>query len=356
MAWDGRAAVWLLIAATGLAFYACFRIIEPFVPPLAWALALAIVTAPLHQRILARLERPNLAAGLAVLIVTVAIVAPTIFIAQELTTRVSEGVLEIPTPQDADRWSRAISRMPALAPLMRWFEGRGDLRAQIGGLVGAVIGNLSSILSLSLWAVTQLFISLFFLFFFFRDRDVSLSRLRTLMPLSPGETSRLFERIRVAIHATIYGTVVVALVQGFLTGLALWVLGIPAPVLWGFVTAVLALIPVAGSVFVWGPFAAVLISQGHILSGILLIAWGAGVVALIDNVLYPVLVGRELGLHTVIIFISLLGGVAVLGPSGLIIGPVIVSITVFLLEVWRNRGEEALAEAVQPEPAEKPAA
>jgi len=357
MAWDGRAAVWLLIAATGLAFYACFRIVAPFIPALAWALALAIVTAPLHQHILARVERPNFAAGIGVIIVACAIVAPAIFLAQEVTARVSEGVQTIPTPQDADRWSRAISRTPALAPLMRWLEGRGDIRAQIGGVIGMIVGNVSSILSLSLWAVAQLFIALFFLFFFFRDREVALAKLRSMMPLSPGETSRLFGRIQSTIHATIYGTVVVAIVQGFLTGAALWVVGVPAPVLWGFVTALLALIPVAGSGLVWGPFAAVLIFQGRVLEGLGLALWGGCIVALIDNVLYPVLVGRELGLHTAVIFISLLGGVSVLGASGLILGPVIVAVTLFLFEVWRARGDEALAEVVQQEPAaEKPAA
>ena len=148
---------------------------------------------------------------------------------------------------------------------------------------------------------------------------------------------RLFERVGDSIHATIYGTLVVSAVQGLLGGLMFWWLGLPAPLLWGVVMGLLAVVPVLGAFVVWIPAAFFLALEGSWGKALILTLWGGVVVAGIDNVLYPILIGNRLKTHTVLAFISVVGGLTLFGPSGLILGPIALTITAALLEIWRCR-------------------
>jgi predicted PurR-regulated permease PerM len=139
------------------------------------------------------------------------------------------------------------------------------------------------------------------------------------------------------IHATIYGTLAVSAVQGLLGGLMFWWLGLPAPLLWGVVMAFMALVPVLGAFVVWIPAAFFLVLEGSWGKALILTLWGLVVVGTIDNLLRPMLVGRRLKLHTVLAFISVVGGLIQFGPAGLIIGPAVLAITTALLEVWTGR-------------------
>ena len=159
--------------------------------------------------------------------------------------------------------------------------------------------------------------------------------------------SRVFSGISDTVHATIYGTFTIAVVQGTLGGLMFWWLGLPAPLLWGIVMALLAVVPVLGAFIIWIPAAIFLVLEGSGGKALLLTLWGTIVVGGIDNLLYPIFVGRRLKMHTVLAFISLVGGLIVFGPSGLILGPVIFTVTRLLLEIWssQNKAEQANGKA-----------
>jgi predicted PurR-regulated permease PerM len=188
------------------------------------------------------------------------------------------------------------------------------------------------------------FLTFYLLFFFLRDRRVALQLLRSLSPLSEAEMNRLFGRVGDTIYAIIYGTLAVSAVQGLLGGLMFWWLGLPAPLLWGVVMALLAVVPVLGAFVVWIPAAIFLAMEGSWEKALILAVWGAAVVGTIDNVLRPILVGQRLKLHTVLAFISVVGGLILFGPAGLILGPVALTVTMALLEVWRRRtAAEAIA-------------
>jgi len=173
--------------------------------------------------------------------------------------------------------------------------------------------HISSMLTGSIWAIAELLITLFALFHFFRDRHPALRFLRSLVPLSEVETEEVFRRVADTIHATVYGTLVVALVQGLLGGLMFWVLGFPAALLWGAAMALLAMVPVLGAFFVWAPAALFLALTDRWGKAVILTGWGVGVVSLIDNLLYPLLVGRRLRLHTLPVFIAIVGGILAKG-------------------------------------------
>jgi predicted PurR-regulated permease PerM len=189
----------------------------------------------------------------------------------------------------------------------------------------------------SVWAIAELLMTFLALFYFFRDRSPILQIVRSLVPLSQDETEAVFARVADTIYATIYGTVAVALVQGVLGGLMFWVLGLPAALLWGAVMAVLAVVPVLGAFVVWGPAALFLALQGSWGKALLLAGWGGLVVSLVDNLLYPVLVGQRLRQHTLAVFITIVGGLELFGSAGVVLGPVTLAITIALVEIWRRR-------------------
>lgn len=332
-----RALALALIIVTALAFYLCYRLASPLLPALGWALALAVATYPLYEWIASRVQHVDLAAGLTVVCVALTLVAPAFFVTQRLAREVASGLERLQTEAATGRWRALIERNPRIAPALRWVEAHADLRGGTQQAATAVTSRLPSFVTGSVWAVAELLITLFILFYFFRDRRAALQALRSLVPLSEAETNKVFARVADTIHATIYGTLVVALVQGTLGGLMFWVLGLPSPLVWGAVMAVLAVIPVLGTFVVWVPAALFLALEGSWGKSLILTAWGGVAIALVDNLLYPTLVGQRLRLHTLPVFIALIGGLALFGAVGLILGPVTLAVTVALVDVWRRR-------------------
>jgi predicted PurR-regulated permease PerM len=163
---------------------------------------------------------------------------------------------------------------------------------------------------------------------------------RLHLPLSDTEFSSITARVRDTIFAIVFGTAAVAALQGGLGGLMFWWLGLPAPVFWGVLMALLAVIPFLGAFVIWAPTAALLALSGDYKSAVVLAAWGTIVVGLVDNVLCPILVGNKLQMHTMLSFIAVVGGLIFLGAPGVVLGPLILVITLTLLEIWRQRASE----------------
>jgi predicted PurR-regulated permease PerM len=156
----------------------------------------------------------------------------------------------------------------------------------------------------------------------------------------------LFDRVRDTIFATVYGTAAVSAVQGLLGGLMFWWLGLPAALLWGVIMALLAVVPMLGAYVVWVPAALFLAIEGSWGKALILAVWGGVIIGISDNLLRPVLVGNRLKLHTVLVFMSVVGGLILFGPTGLILGPVTLTVTTVLLEVWRSRAATAVVARV----------
>jgi predicted PurR-regulated permease PerM len=327
----------VLMAATVLAFYVCYRLALPFLPALAWALALAVVAHPLHEWIARRIMNANFAAALATIIVAALIIAPAIFVTQRIVREVVANVQTVRTEIETGRWRAALESNPRLAPALRWIDERINASGGMEQLSTSITARISSYVTGSIFVVADLLIMLFALFYFFRDRHIILRTLRSLVPLSETETGEVFKRVNETVYATVYGTIAVAIVQGTVGGLMFWWLGLPAPLLWGAVMALLAIVPVLGAFVVWVPASIFLALQGSWGRALVLAAWGILVIGLIDNLLYPAFVGKRLRMHTLPVFIAIVGGVILFGGSGLILGPVALAVTVALVDVWRRR-------------------
>jgi len=179
--------------------------------------------------------------------------------------------------------------------------------------------------------IVDLFIVLYLLFFLLRDGDDLVRRIRTAIPLHADQQRELLNRFTTVIRATVKGNVVVAVVQGALGGLIFWFLGVHAAVLWAVLMAFLSLLPAVGSALIWLPVAIYFLVTGATWQGIFLIAFGVLVIGLVDNVLRPVLVGKDTKMPDYVVLISTLGGMAIFGLNGFVIGPVIAAM---FMAVW----------------------
>ncbi len=384
-----RSLALVLIVASGIVGYLCYRLILPFLPALAWALALAVMAHPLHSWIKRRVSHTNIAAGLTVLIVVILIAAPAVFVTQRLAGEATNATRLIQETLMSGQWRTVFERNPRLRPLEAWIESQFSLEpresdvdesdgstdsaetttedeaiasadesipitdetdqqttaenettesvAQVERAAGMLSKGLGTLVTGTGWLLMQFLVTFMSLFFFFRDRYRVLAGLRSLLPLTNSETDKVFSRVSDTIHSTIFGSVVVAMVQGSMGGLMFWWLGLPSPLLWGAVMSILAVVPMLGTFVIWAPTAVFLFIQGEWISALILVAWGALAIGTIDNFLYPTLVGQRMRLHTLLVFFAIVGGILLFGASGVILGPLLLASADALLEIWRRR-------------------
>ncbi len=349
-----RVLTFILGLATLLGLYVCYLIVRPFIAPIAFALALCVATNGPFSWLRRRIRNPNLAAAGGVVCVALLIIVPLGALVAYLLQQATEGIQQF---EQVLNWRAAVERSPRLAELLHWVEARLNLQDQIGRLASAIAGNAANFLRGSVQVITQLVIMLFVLFFLYRDEEQARRMLWSLVPLSREEANRLFARVGNTIHATVNGSLTVALVQALLAGAMYWALGVPVPALWGAATFIAALVPVFGTVLIWGPVALYLALGVSVIKALVLVGWGMLAVGTIDNFLYPFLVGTRMRLHTAPIFFAIIGGINLFGVAGLILGPLALAITMGLLDVWWERtafgqaAEEAVsgtAEAPRP--------
>jgi len=342
--WGSRSHVHtlLLMAVTVAGIYFCYRLAAPFIPAFTWALALAVLFAPLSRRLEKKIKHPNLTAAICVLAAALIVVVPAVFVAQRILGEAASGAETIKTMIQSGEWQRVLDAHPRLAPAGNWIEQQIDLPGIFNNAATWLTSAATSLIHGSVLQLIGVVLTFYMLFYFLRDRSAMLDTFRSLSPLSGPDMKRIFDGISDTVYATVYGTFAVSIVQGTLGGLMFWWLGLPSPVLWGVVMALLAVVPVLGAFIVWIPAAIFLLLDGSEGKALLLTIWGAVVVGGIDNLLYPMLVGSRLKMHTIIAFVSIVGGLIVFGPSGLILGPVMFTVTRILLEIWstQNKAEQ----------------
>jgi predicted PurR-regulated permease PerM len=333
-----RILVVVLVWASVLVGWLCWLMVAPFVPALTWAVVLAVIAHPWHERLLARMPTwPNAAATLALVCVTMVIALPAVLLVREVINEAIASADALQRLTDTERWKRALDQFPRLRPVFDWIGARFDFSSAAADSSAGVARNVqSAIASTAEFAIT-LMVTFFLLFFFLRDKWRILDAIQRLVPLAHAESAQVSRKVRDMISAVVHGTLVVALVQGTLGGLIFWWLGLPAPLLWAAVMALVAVLPILGAALVWLPAAAFLLLDGHWEKALILTLWGSLVIGLIDNFLYPLLMKNKLQMHTVPVFIAAMGGLFAFGATGIVLGPLVLAIAIALLDVWRHR-------------------
>ena len=309
---------------------------------LAWAVVLVVVFYPVHKKIAERTRRRSLSALISCLLVVLVVVLPLTLLAAAVIQELSKVVPNLPT-----NVSQLFSQQPAiLGRVSGWVQNRFGIdllgfqdffiqqfRNVSQRLLGASFSLMGNIVS----SIVKAFFVVFTMYYLFRDGDKIVDRLPDALPFNREQSEAMILRTQQVVSASVYGVVTIAAVQGFLGGLAFWILGIPSPILWAVLMAFVCMIPVAGSFLVWLPISIYLMLNGSWTKALLLIVWGALVISTIDNFLRPKLVGNQTRLHELFIFFSVLGGISVFGLLGIVLGPVVLAITLGLLETF-SRG------------------
>jgi len=189
----------------------------------------------------------------------------------------------------------------------------------------------------SVAAIAQFLVTVFILYYLFLDRSRFVQVLRELSPLSEAQSNRVIKCAADSVHAGVYATFVTSLIDSVGSGLIFWYVGLPAPLMWAVVMFVLAFLPVAGAGLVWLPAAIYLAVSGRLAGAALVLGWGVLTFIFVDNILYFRMVGNRLRMHPVPALVAFLGGIAVFGMSGMVLGPAIVAVTMAVRDVWQDR-------------------
>ena len=337
---QSRALMLLLVGVT-LAFG---WILLPFYGAVLWAVIVAIVFAPLNRWMLQRLRgRRNWAALGALVVIIVLVILPLFVLAVSL---VREGTRLVQRIQSGEfNIARVFESVVAALPqpvveLLDRFDlaDLGDVQRRLAESAGRVGQYLATqVLDVgqnTLTFLVGLAVMLYLAFFFLRDGHLLARKVIHAIPLQGDHKQQLFGKFKTVIRATVKGNVLVAVAQGTLGGLAFWVLGIHGALLWAAVMAILSLLPAVGAGLVWVPAAIYLLATGDTWQGIGLVAYGVFVIGLVDNVLRPVVVGKETRMPDYVILVSTIGGLAIFGINGFVIGPVIAAMFIAVWDIF----------------------
>ncbi len=326
----------LLVVVT-VAFLALIR---DFLQPVFWAAVLAVLFYPIQNRWLRVVrDRRTLASLLTTLTIFFIVILPLTFVgaavsneAVNLYQRIESGDIDL---------QALIQKLTAMLPVAQeTLNDYGiDLNQLKEQLSGAAVTTSQFLASQAvdfgqnaLRFAAYFFLMLYFLFFFLRDGPNWLVHIMRALPLGDDREQMLVDKFANVSRATIKGTLVVGVVQGALGGLIFWILGIGAPVFWGVIMTVLSLLPAIGAALVWLPAAIILMVSGQVVKGIILLLVGGLLIGMVDNILRPILVGRDTKMPDVLILLATLGGLAIYGISGFVIGPIIAAL---FLAIWQ---------------------
>ena len=326
----------LIFAVFAGGLYLCFRLALPFITPLVVALVLAILLAPLHRRIERWCRWPSAAAGLIVAVAAVGILGPVIFLIAELVNDAAQGATVLRGSMEAGFIEKTLSAYPKLYAATAWVLARIDLQGLLSGGAARLTDFSASFLRISVVQIVSLLLTFYMLFYFLRDRRTASIAVRSFLPFTVEESSILFARLVDTVHAVIFGTVVTGIIQGVLGGFIFASAGIPAPLLWGLVIGVVAILPVLGTVMVWLP-AVIIVALGGEWLRAASIAAAFLAIGILDTFIYPALVGNRLRLHAGPTFIAVVGGLIVFGPAGFILGPLCIAVTLAMKDIVRVR-------------------
>jgi len=337
---------WFLLAIFGVVLYLCFRMVQPFLMPIFLALTLSTLLDPIYEALARRMGNRRTLASLGICLgLTVAIVLPVLFLSISLAGEANDAYQNLRDPETVKKIASWLD--PGANPILRkiqpWlptslgfenFDIGTKLGSQAQQIGVAALAVAATFATGAFNFLMDYFIMLVVLFFLLRDSAYFAEGARWISPLSNRQENLFVERFRVVTKATVLGTLVTALVQGILSGVIFLALGLRNPILWGALTALLSLVPVIGSASIWVPWTLYLLVVGSYGRALMFFASQVVVVGGIDNFLRPKLIEGRVGMHTLVVFFSILGGIGYFGILGMFIGPLVFAMVIAFLEFY----------------------
>lgn len=315
-----------------------------YIYSLIFAMTLAIVFYPLFKKINAYFRKHHgIPAILTVVIVLIIILVPLILLGFALVQEAREVIINI--QNDGFGSTKLLSKIQEFIDKTFPFakiDLLNNSQNYLKNTMTNLIENMGPIVSNILSIVVGFFLTLFAMYYLLKDGHKFKQQLIIFSPLADKYDKQIFLKLIKAVNSVMKGSLLIAIIQGFLLGLGLWIFGVPSPILWGSVGVVAALVPAVGTGMIIIPTTLYLILTHHVIAGIGLLCWGILIVGLIDNLLRPKLIEKDIKLHPLLIFLSVIGGINTLGPFGFLLGPIILSLLFALLDIYKQEFREYL--------------
>jgi predicted PurR-regulated permease PerM len=336
-----------ILFITFLSIYLLYQILSPFLTSIIWAILLAMIFYPLFQKLQRLLKKKELLSALIMtFLVLLIIVLPFTLLMASLASEVVGGYHRVEEMINTGQLQAYLEKTKEL-PVLKWILTRLGQHIDPSQMdpmplllknlqkISTFIFNQTAILLKGFSTfIAGFFFTLLSLYYLFKDGSRFFNGLKEIVPLPPKERDLLIQRFKDMIYATIFGGILIAIIQGILGGLAFWVLGLPSPILWGTAMALLSFIPVGGTALVWAPAAIILLMWGAILKGLILLGVGVLVISMVDNILRPIFVSARTNIHPLLLFFAVLGGIQAFGLIGLVAGPLIATLFLTLIEIY----------------------
>jgi len=340
-------AVISVLFITCLSFYLLYKILAPFLEAIFWAILLAMVSYPVFRKLQRALKiKGFLSAIIMTLLIILVIVIPFTLLMASLANEVVGTYNSVEEMIKTGRLQAYVERLREI-PVVQTIWARLDqsfglsqtqpldfLLKNIQQVSTFLFNQSSKILKGLSTFLFSFFFTLLSLYYLFKDGDHLFLRVKEILPVPTKERDLLIGRFQEMVNATIFGGILIAIIQGVLGGLTYWVLGLHSPVLWGTAMAFFSFIPVGGTALIWGPTCIILFIQGAFLEGIILLLIGVIVIGMVDNFLRPFFISSKTRIHPLLLFFAVLGGIQVFGLIGLVAGPLVATLCLTLIEIY----------------------
>jgi predicted PurR-regulated permease PerM len=333
-------------------FYLFYQVLSPFLTTLAWAMVLSITFYPLYRLCLKLLKRPWLASIVTLIFILVVMLGPFSYIVGSLVGEITdvysnleqkgfETLVDIQIhPRIADLFDKVSS-----IKLLEDFDLKQSAVNTLKSIGKHIAESTKDVFKNAVILIVSFIIMCITIFYFLKDGTDLAVFIKKLLPFSSAQKDELEKRVKDMVIAAIYGGLAVGLAQGTLGGIAFFYLGLPSPIFWGTSMAIFSLLPLFGCASIWIPTGVILILSGAYGKGIGLLLYGALIISSVDTIIKPLVIGGRTKLPTLLVFFSVLGGIMFFGFVGFILGPLIISLCLALLEIYRfDEDEEQEAE------------
>jgi predicted PurR-regulated permease PerM len=323
--------------------YLSYSILKPFLSAIAWAVVFSIIFYPVYVFLLRHVKFKVIGAMITLMLIILITIGPATSLSlilanevRELIVTMDEGALD--SMREGFNESKIILFIKHIGSYI------GMERIDVGNILIENIKKIGKTLAISLPAgitnIAHMFIDfifmLFTIFFLLKDGPGFLLKVKNYLPFGEKDKERLICKVKDMIISTVYGGVIVAIIQGLLGGIAFYFLGINMPALWGAAISVMSFLPILGTFSVWGPMSVYLFFQGNYAKGAVLFLFGALVISMVDNILRPLIISGRTKMPTLIVFFSVLGGIKFFGLIGFIMGPLVLAIFISVFELYRH--------------------
>ncbi len=339
----GRFYLFTLIVITGILAYLSYLIIKPFLTPLAWAVVMTVVFYPVYIYISRFIRWKSFASAITLLITIILIIGPFSYLLINLAAELRDFLHYLNTT--------GLPRIDELTKSEKviWLQERIkdtfnikdlDISSLVSNTLSkigkAVLSNVTTGVANIASVVINFVLMLFAMFFMLKDGPGFIAKVKDYLPFSEKQKDRLTSQMKDMVISTIYGGVVVALIQGVLGGVTFLLLGLQSPVLLGTAIALMSFIPAFGAFSVWGPVLVYLIIKKFYLKALILFLVGTFIISMVDNFLKPIIISGRTRMPTLFIFFSVIGGIRLFGLIGLVLGPLVIAMFISVVEIFRN--------------------